>query len=104
MKLVQLLSFIFGICCFTTLESAAAAVHSRKAQATIQNVDGATRTLTSCVAKTVTIRKNLFGTEVYMFVHGSIIVAARDLVQGMHCTVYYKVPFFGKPFLTKIVW
>jgi hypothetical protein len=39
-----------------------------------------------------------------IFIHGSKVVAARELVEGVNCRVYYKVPFFGKPFLTKIVW
>lgn len=32
------------------------------------------------------------------------VVPATELKEGTHVTVHYHSPFFGKPFLTKVVW
>lgn len=31
-------------------------------------------------------------------------VTAAELKEGTHVVIYYHSPFFGKPFLTKVVW
>ena len=103
LKVVQLLSIILVFCCLTSFESSAAPVPSRETQATIQSIDGRGRTLILAHPDRGRPQKLVWG-RTTVFVHDSKIVAASELVEGVHCTVYYKVPFFGKPFLTKIVW
>lgn len=38
------------------------------------------------------------------FIQDSHFVAATELRAGTKAVVYYRHPFFGKPFVTKIVW
>jgi len=38
-----------------------------------------------------------------LFLRNWKTVPATELKQGAHITVYYHSPFFGKPFVTKVV-
>ncbi len=38
------------------------------------------------------------------FVHNWNVASAGELKSGTKAVVYYRTPFFGKPFVTKVVW
>jgi hypothetical protein len=38
------------------------------------------------------------------FVHNWHFAPASELKDGTRAVVYYRTPFFGKPFVTKVVW
>ena len=76
---------------------------SRPLAATIESVSLETRTLTIAPAKGKG-PSVLALTRQTRFIHNWKFTPASELKTGAHATVYYRTPFFGKPFVTKIVW
>lgn len=76
---------------------------SRPLAATIESVSLETRTLTITPAKGKG-PSALALTKQTKFIHNWEFAPASELKTGAHATVYYRRPFFGKPFVTKIVW
>jgi len=76
---------------------------SRPVEATVESVSLENRTLTLVPTKgkgpsVVALTKQT------KFIHNWKFAPAGELRGGARATVYYRTPFFGKPFATKIVW
>ena len=76
---------------------------SRPLSATVESVSLEARTLTITPAKDKG-PSDLALTRQTKFLHNWKFAAADELKPGTRATVYYRTPFFGKPFVTKIVW
>ena len=76
---------------------------SRPMAATIKSVSPETRTLTIAPANDKG-PSDLALTRQTKFIHNWKFAPASELKTGAHATVYYRTPFFGKPFVTRIVW
>lgn len=76
---------------------------SRPVEATVEAINLANRTLAIAPAKGKG-PSVLALTRQTKFIHNWKFAPASELKTGAHATVYYRTPFFGKPFVTKIVW
>lgn len=88
---------------FTASNAAAHTPRSRPVEATVESVNLENRTLTIAPAKGKG-PSNLVLTRQTKFIHNWKFAPKSELKPGTHATVYYRTPFFGKPFVTKIVW
>ena len=76
---------------------------SRPVEATVESVSLDNRTLT--IAPTKGKGPAVLAlTKQTKFIHNWKFAPASELKKAAHATVYYRTPFFGKPFVTKIVW
>ncbi len=76
---------------------------SRPVVATVESVSLENRTLT--IAPTKGKGPAVLAlTKQTKFIHNWKFAPANELKPGKHAMVYYRTPFFGKPFVTKIVW
>ena len=83
--------------------SLAHAPRSREARVVIQSVDPRTRTLSlTCALRHVPQR--LIWNANTGFIRDGRLVSAAELKAGTHATVCYHSPFFGRPYLTRVVW
>lgn len=87
----------------TTSSALAHTTRSRPVEATVESVSMENRTLTIASAKgkgpsVVALTKQT------KFIHNWKFAPPSELRTGAHATVYYRTPFFGKPFATRIVW
>ncbi len=76
---------------------------SRPVEATVEAVSLDNRTLTIAPTKGKG-PSFLTLTSQTKFIHNWKFAPASELKTAAHATVYYRTPFFGKPFVTKIVW
>lgn len=88
---------------WTAPNALAHAPRSRPVEATVESVSFENRTLTIAPAKgkgpsVVVLTKQT------KFIHNWKFAPASELQNGARATVYYRTPFFGKPFATRIVW
>jgi hypothetical protein len=86
-----------------TTDAFAHTTRSRPVEATIESINHETRTLTITHAKgkgpsVVALTKQT------KFIHNWKFAPSSELRSGAHATVYYRTPFFGKPFATRVVW
>ena len=88
---------------FAGMPAAAHTVRSRPSIGTVVRLDAATHTVrfspTTCNAPT-----ELVLTRQTKFVHDWHFVPASELKPSTRAVVYYRTPFFGRPFVTKVVW
>ena len=76
---------------------------SRPVEATVESVGLDNRTLT--IAPTKGKGPSVLAlTRQTKFIHNWKFAPASELKKAAHATVYYRTPFFGKPFVTKVVW
>lgn len=92
---------LFTAVCFSAVNVSARPPRSRPVEATVESVNLADRTLTITPAKGPSL---LALTRQTKFLHNWKFTTADELKPGTRATVYYRTPFFGKPFVTKIVW
>ena len=86
-----------------TTEAFAHTTRSRPVEATVESVSLDNRTLT--IAPTKGNGPSVLAlTRQTKFIHNWKFAPASELKPGKHATVYYRTPFFGKPFVTRIVW
>lgn len=76
---------------------------SRPVEATVEAVSAENRSLTIAPAKgkgpsVVALTRQT------KYIHNWKFAPASQLKTGARATVYYRTPFFGKPFATRIVW
>ena len=95
----MLLTVVF----FSASDASAHTTRSRPVEATVESVSLDNRTLTIAPAKGKG-PSVLALTRQTKFLHNWKFAPASELKPGKHATVYYRTPFFGKPFVTKIVW
>lgn len=88
---------------FAATDAFAHTTRSRPVEATIESIELESRTLTISPAKGKG-PSDLALTKRTTFVHNWKFAPASELKPGKRAVVYYRSPFFGKPFVTKIVW
>lgn len=76
---------------------------SRPASGVVESLDAATRTMVFASA-TGHAPHQLAVTRQTKFIHNLKFAAADEVKPGTKAAIYYRVPFFGKPFVTKVVW
>lgn len=85
------------------LDSWARPPHARPVEATVESINLEARTLT--IAPTTGNGPSVLAlTRQTKFIHNWKFAPASELKKAAHATVYYRTPFFGKPFVTRIVW
>ena len=89
--------------CLTAPAARAHSVHARELEATIQTIRMETRTLVVIPAKAKSAREMIWNKST-SFVEDGHFVDAAKLREGIRMKLYYHSPFFGKPYLTKVVW
>ena len=86
----------------TAPNALAHAPRSRPVEATVESVSLENRTLT--IAPKGKGPSVVALTRQTKFIHNWKFAPSSELRSGAHATVYYRTPFFGKPFATRIVW
>jgi hypothetical protein len=76
---------------------------AREVDAVIQTINSNKRTLTVTCPQDYCPRE-LIWTSQTQFLRNWKLTATAELRQGMRVTIYYQMPIFGKPFLTKLIW
>lgn len=94
---------IVALTLFSATSATAHTTRSRPASGVVENLDMQIRTVTFSPANgKAPIEYGL--TRQTEFIHNRHFVTASELKTGTKAVVYYRTPFFGKPFVTKIVW
>lgn len=88
---------------FTAWPAAAHTTRSRPASGVVESLDSATRTMVFTPA-TGKAPSQLVITRQTKFIHDWQFASASEVKPGTKAVIYYRTPFFGKPFITKVVW
>jgi len=89
--------------CFFAPTAQAITVRARELNVTVQSVLPQTRTLV-VVPKEDTKAREYVWAKSTQFVENNRFVDASALKEGMNAKIYYHTPFFGKPYVSKVVW
>lgn len=102
-KAVRFGPALLGLVLLSANAANAHTVRSRLACGIVERLDLATRTahFAPTHGKAPT---ELALTSQTQFVHNWHFAPADELKHGTRAVVYYRTPFFGKPFVTKVVW
>lgn len=76
---------------------------ARELSVTVQSVQLETRTLVVIPTADSTPREYAW-TKSTQFVENNRFVDASPLKEGAKAKIYYHTPFFGKPYVSKVVW
>lgn len=76
---------------------------AREAVAVIQTINYDKRTLSLDYPQGRGPRELVWNSDT-KFLHDWKFVPATELKDGTRATVYHRLPFFGKPFVTQVVW
>ena len=87
----------------TAWPAAAHTTRSRPASGVVESLDAATRTMGFAPASGKAPRQ-LVVTRQTKFIHNWHFAPASEMKSGTKAVIYYRTPFFGKPFVTKVVW
>ena len=106
--IAQRLPKLFGLLALlviflTATTSWALSPQSREKCGLIQSIDREHRALTLLPSKSDNALTFVWDKQT-RFIHNWKIDSADSLKEGRRLCVYYRSPFFGKPYLTKIVW
>ena len=96
-------TFLFVLWGFSSTDACAHSVRSREAQVIVQSINRQTRTLTLRSEQGRGPQLVRWKAD-SQFLRDGKVVSAAELEEGNHATLYYQSPFFGKPFLVKVVW
>lgn len=88
---------------FGATDAFAHTTRSRPVEATVETINFENQTMTIAPAKGKG-PSDLALTRQTKFLHNWKFAPASELKPGKRAVVYYRSPFFGKPFVTKIVW
>ena len=103
-KIIWALSALLWAAAFVTTPNAEAhAPRARETQAVVQTVNHDKRTLTLSYPQGRGPRQLVWHSDT-KFLRDWKFVPATELKEGTRATFYYHSPFFGKPFVTKVVW
>ena len=83
--------------------AAAHTVLSRPASGVIESLDSGTRAV-RFTPTTGHAPRQLVVTRQTKFIHDWQFASAGEVKPGTKAVIYYRTPFFGKPFITKVVW
>jgi hypothetical protein len=86
-----------------TTNAEARVPHARDAAGVVQTINQDKRTLTLDYPQGHGPREAVWNSDTTFLRNGKSATAA-ELKESAHATIYYKSPFFGKPFATKVVW
>jgi hypothetical protein len=102
-KTGSLSALLVVLALFTAWPAAAHTTRSRPASGVVESLDAAPRTMVFAPAPGQAPRQ-LVITRQTKFIHDWQFAAAGEVKPGTKAVIYYRVPFFGKPFVTKVVW
>jgi len=94
---------LLGLMLFSATAANAHTVRSRPACGVVERLDLATRTV-QFSPKNGKVPTELALTSQTKFVHNWHFAPADELKDGTRAVVYYRTPFLGRPFVTKVVW
>ena len=94
---------LLGLLLFAATTASAHTVRSRPACGVVESLDVATRTV-RFAPRNGKAPTELALTRQTQFIHNWHFAPADELKDGTRAVVYYRTPFFGKPFVTKVVW
>lgn len=103
MKAIRFGPPLLGLVLFSATAANAHNVRPRPACGVVERLDMATRTV-QFAPKHAKAPTELALTSQTQFVHNGHFAAANELKDGSKAVIYYRTPFFGKPFVTKVVW
>ena len=89
--------------CFIAPLAHAHSPRARELSVTVQSVQPKTRTLVVIPAENSNPREYVW-TKSTWFVENSRFVEASRLKAGTKAKIYFHTPFFGKPYVSKVVW
>ena len=95
--------FLLFVCCFVSFSAFAHTPHVREAHGIIQSIDYQKRILTLTYDQEPGPQEVIWKSNT-QFLENLKSVPAIELKEGAHVMIYYHVPFFGKPYATKVVW
>ena len=94
---------VFTALCLTASTSSARPPHARELCGVLQNVDGGAHRL--ALLPTGSGKPLVVDWKPdTSFIRGGEFDRADSLKEGARVCVYYRSPFFGRPFVTKVVW
>ena len=96
-------ALVLAVTFLTTPSAEAHAPRARESQAVVQTINHDKRTLTLSYPQGRGPRELVWHSDT-KFLRDWKFVPATELKEGTHATFYYHSPFFGKPFVTKVVW
>ena len=102
-KAIRLGPALLGLVLFAVTTASAHTVRSRPACGVVERLDLATRTV-QFSPKNGKVPTELALTSQTKFVHNWHFAPADELKDGTRAVVYYRTPFLGRPFVTKVVW
>ena len=100
-KLFGLLALI--VICSTATTSWASSPRSREKCGVVQSIDREPRALTLMPSKNGKALTFVWNNQTRL-IHNGKFDSADSLKEGTQICAYYRSPFFGKPYLKKIVW
>ena len=106
MKTTKAIGFgpaLLGLVLFSAAAANAHTVRSRPACGVVERLDLASRTV-QFSPKHVKAPTELALTRQTKFIHNWHFAPADELKDGTRAVIYYRTPFFGRPFVTKVVW
>lgn len=94
---------LLGILLLSAITTNAHTVQSRLAFGVVERLDTASRTV-QLSPKDGKAPTELALTSRTKFIHNWHFAQEDELKEGTSVMVYYRMPIFGKPFVTKVVW
>ena len=99
----ELFALLFMIAIFAVLNAQLGLPPEREALAEVQTIDHENRTLSLAYTRGRGPKLLILCSDTRLL-HNGRFVPATELKEGARVTLYYRSPFFGKPFATKVVW
>ena len=96
-------TMLLGHVLLSTTPASAHTVRARPASGVVETLDVANHSV-KFSAKNGKAPTSLALTSRTEFIHNGHFAAPDELKDGTKAVVYYRTPFFGKPFVTRIVW
>ena len=96
-------TFLLIVCGLASTNALAHNVSACETNAVIQSIDFTNRVL-NFTHQQGSRFDHLIWKNYTQFLRDGKPVSAKELNAGAHLKVYYRSPFFGKPFATKIIW
>lgn len=94
---------VFTATLLTTPNVEARPPRAREVAAVVQAINHSERTLSLGYQKSRSPRELIWHSDT-KFLRDWKFVPATELKEGTRVTVYYHSPFFGKPYVSKVVW
>lgn len=102
-KAIRFGTALLGLVLLSATAANAHTVRSRPACGVVERLDLMSRTM-QFAPKHGEAPTELALTSQTKFIHNWQFAPADELKDGTRAVVYYRTPFFGRPFVTKVVW